>query len=98
VPANWARVVLVKYGICRKVVGYGKQYSKGDAIFSCVEAWRAAGGADVVGGRDGGSSDKRVSRHQKLYLHSSAGVRPFTREQALTGKTIRNPQYPVLST
>ena len=79
-------------------MGYGKRYPMGGASFSCVEAWRAVEGADVVGGREGGSSDKRVSRHQKLYLHSSAGVRPFTREQALTGKMIHNLQYPVLST
>lgn len=67
------------------------------ALFSCVEAWRELGGAGVVGGRDGGSSDKRVSLHQKLCSIRQGGA-VFTRKEALTGKTIRNPQYPVLST
>jgi hypothetical protein len=57
--------VLVKYGIRRNVVGYGKWYPTEALLPSCVEAMGGAD-ADVFGGREVGSSDKRVSRHQKL--------------------------------
>src|SRR5258708_4200814 len=101
VLTKWAKVVLVWYGICKNVVGYGKRYPMGGVVSSCVDAWRAAGGANAVGGRHGGNSDKRVSRHQKLYFTcQEGGVGRFTRkfEEALTGKTTRNPRYPVHST
>jgi hypothetical protein len=60
------KVVLVKHGMPKNVVGYGKRYPIG-VLRSSVEAWSAIGGADTVGGHEGGNSDKRVSRHQKLY-------------------------------
>jgi hypothetical protein len=61
------------------------------ALFSCVEAWRELGGAGVVGGRDGGSSDKRVSLHQKLCSIRQGGA-VFTRKEALPERrfAIRN--------
>ena len=67
VPRRCAKVVLLKYGTSRNVVGYGNRKPPGMSDV-CAEACGEIGGADVVGGCEGGSSDSRVSRHQKLYI------------------------------
>ena len=81
VPRRCAKVVLLKYGTSRNVVGYGNRNPSGVSDV-CAEA---CGGADVVGGREGGNSDNRVSRHQKLHI-----VRNESRWVHTHGSTDRN--------
>ena len=90
-------MVLVKYGTSRKVVGYGNRKPSGVSDVS-AEASEKIGGADVVGGGEGGNSDSRVSRHQKLYSQNQDMRYLPRRIELLTGTKIRNPRYPGPST
>src|SRR6266404_2951430 len=98
VPRRLTNDVLVKYGTSRNVVGYGNRNPLGVSDV-CAGARDGIGGADVVGGREGGNSDKRVSRHQKLctFTESRCAGLPLETE-VLTGTTTHNPRCPVLST
>ena len=90
-------MVFVKYGTSKNVVGYGNRKPSGVSdAFS--EAWGRIGGADVVGGGEGGNSDSRVSRHQKQYSPNQDVQALPPRMELLTGTMIRNQRCPVPST